>query len=92
MGRVKGFWDHHPNEFWFEVDWRAWEKAGRPKVPAHLELPDPPAREIGNSPVAVAPPGPTSAMTTLFPKPRGREVRGARSRAVDKLLEQLGVR
>jgi hypothetical protein len=43
------------------------------------------------SPV-VPPPGPTSAVTTLFPKPPRRGVGGAQSRAVDKLLEELDIR
>jgi hypothetical protein len=85
----RGFWDHYPKKNWVEADWQAWEKAGRPKVPSHLELQPPPARELGNSPV-IPPPGPTSAMTTLFPKPRGKR-RGARSDAIDALLDDLGV-
>jgi hypothetical protein len=85
----RGFWDHYAKKYWAPEDWAAWEKAGRPKVPPQLDLQPPPARELGNSPV-IPPPGPTSAVTTLFPpKPRRRrEVGGAQSRAIDKLLEK----
>jgi hypothetical protein len=85
----RGFWDHYPKKYWVAEDWAAWEKAGRPKVPPDMELQPPPPRELGNSPV-IPPPGPMSAVTTLFPpKPRGRG--DARSRAVDKLLDELGI-
>jgi hypothetical protein len=85
------FWDHYPKKLWAEADWKAWEKAGRPKVPRHLDLQSPPPPELGNS-VVIPPPGPTSAVTTLFPKPRGREVRGAQSRAIDRVLAELSIR
>ena len=29
----EGFWDHYPQKYWQEIDWRGWEKAGRPRVP-----------------------------------------------------------
>jgi hypothetical protein len=88
----RGFWDHYPKKHWVEADWQAWERAGRPKVPPHLELQPPPPRELGTSPL-IPPPGPQSAVTTLFPpKPRKREIGGSRSRAVDRLLDELGIR
>jgi hypothetical protein len=37
----RGFWDHYPKKFWVEADWQAWEKAGRPRVPRHLDLQPP---------------------------------------------------
>jgi hypothetical protein len=87
----QGFWTHFPKKWWGPEDWASWQAAGRPKVPRDMDLQPPLEQEMGNSAV-VAPPGPPSAVTTLFPKPRGREVRGAQSRAVDGLLESLGIR
>lgn len=61
-------------------------------MPAHLvDAPLPPSRELGNSAV-IPPPGPQSAVTRLFQKPRGRETASARSGGVDRLLEELGIR
>jgi hypothetical protein len=70
-----------PREFWGSEDWEAEDR-----LQAALGI------EPG-MPVVVPPPGPKSAVTTLFPKPpRRREVGSARSRAVDKLLDRLGIR
>ena len=80
------FWTHYPKKYWVEVDWQAWEKAGRPRVPPDMELELLPEREMGNSPV-IPPPGPQSAVTTLFPRPSRRGA-NARSRAVDRWLEK----
>jgi hypothetical protein len=81
MGRP--WWKDLPTSEWTEEDWKAWWHEGSPRLPRRR----PP--ELGNSPV-IPPPGPKSAVSTLFPKPRGREVRGAQSRAFDRLLDHLG--
>jgi hypothetical protein len=83
----RGFWDHYPKKFWVESDWQAWERAGRPKVPPHLDLQPPVPVQMGNTPVIP----PALSVTSLYVKPRRRGV-GAQSRAVDELLEKLGVR
>ena len=85
------FWEHYPQKSWVEADWQAWEKAGRPRVPRDMALQPRLEQELGNSAV-IPPPGPKSAVTTLFPKPRRRREIGARSRAVDRWLEEFGIR
>jgi hypothetical protein len=90
---VRPVWEHCPKKWWTEPDWQAWEKAGRPRVPRHLDLRTPleveqeTEQRIGTK-LPVPPPGPQSAVTTLFPKPRRREAASARSRAVDRLIEE----
>lgn len=84
------FWAHTPKASWLEVDWQEWERRGRPRVPRDMELRPPPEREMGNSPV-IPPPGPASAVNSLFPRASRRDA-GARSRAVDRLLEKHGIR
>ena len=81
------------SSFWVEADWKAWEKAGRPRVPRHLELkPPPPVQEIGNT-LPVAPPGPQlSPGFRLFAKPKGREAASAQSRGIDRWLEAHSLR
>ena len=89
MGGVKPapWWTHYPKAYWVEEDWQAWEKAGSPRVPRHLELQPPLPLEIGNT-LPVPPPGPQLASGfRLFPKPRRRNA-SARSRAVDRLIEK----
>ena len=81
---MRGFWEDYPKKFWTEPDWQAWEKAGRPRVPSHLDLQPPPAQEIGTLPTP--PPGPQLA-PGWFTKPSRREA-SARSRAVDRLIEK----
>jgi hypothetical protein len=69
-----------PREFWGSKDW-----ANEDRLQAQL----------GSEPATsfvIPPPGPKSAVTTLFPKPSRPEAGGARSRAVDRLLETLGIR
>ena len=84
---ARKWWEDFPKKWWTPVDWAQWEKEGRPKVPRDMELPSPPrTQELGNSPV-IPPPGPQSSFG-LFPKPRGRDARGARSRAVDAVIEK----
>ena len=86
-----GFWDHFPKKWWTAVDWEAWEKAGRPRVPREIDLETPPGPALGNS-VVIPPPGPQPSFG-LFAKPRRREGAGAQSRAVDKVIEKaLGPR
>ena len=51
------FWTHYPKKFWVEADWQAWEKAGRPRVPPHLDLQPPPRQEMGMT-LPGGPPGP----------------------------------
>jgi hypothetical protein len=64
-----------PRECW---GWKDWEDEER--LQATL------GRDLGASPV-IPPPGPQPSFDP-FPKPRGREARGARSRAVEKLIEK----
>jgi hypothetical protein len=66
--------------------WLDWQREDEPQ--AKLSM----GQGLGNS-VVVPPSGPQSSFG-LFPKPkpRGREFRGAQSRGVDKLLEELGIR
>jgi hypothetical protein len=66
----------YPREAW---GWKDWEDEER--LQAQL------GKEMGNTPV-IPPPGPQSAVTSLYVKPRGRERRGVQSRAVDKLIEK----
>ena len=70
-----------PRECWGSRDWEDEER-----LQARLAV----GQELGNSPV-VPPPGPVSSFSPLS-KPREREVRGARSRAVDRLIQKLGPR
>jgi hypothetical protein len=88
----RGFWSHYPQRNWTEADWKAWEKAGRPSVPRDLALGsefDGPYKPVGDRP-PVAPPGLAPVMSwRLFETPA---VGGARSKAVDRLLDDLGVR
>ena len=87
----QGFWTHFPKRWWQPEDWAEWEKAGKPKVPPHLDLQPLEQQEIGNSAV-FPPPGPQSTVT-LFPRRSSRrEATSARSRAVDRWLEKRGVR
>jgi hypothetical protein len=76
----------YPKKWWVEEDWRAWERAGRPKVPAHLELESPHEQQIGPT-LPLPPPGPQSSVTTLFPRQSRRDA-DARSRAIDRLIEK----
>ena len=86
-----GFWETFPKKWWSAVDWECWEQAGRPRVPRAMELETPPGPALVNS--GVIPPPPAQPSFGLFSKPRGREVRGAQSRAVDALVEKaLGPR
>jgi len=86
---MKGFWDHYPRKWWQQADWAKWEQEGRPKVPSHLDLQPPPEREIGTSAV-IPPPGPKiAAGFSLSAKPRAGN---AKSRGIDALLEQHGIR
>jgi hypothetical protein len=72
-----------PRSMW---GWKDWQDEDRLQAKLGMGV------ELGNS-VVVPPPGPQSAMTTPFPpKPRRRrEAGGAQSRAVDKLLDELGI-
>ena len=85
----RGFRDHYPKKDWVEADWQAWERAGRPKVPRHLELQAPHEQQLAPT-LPVPPPGPQSSVT-LFPKPSRRDA-DARSRGIDRLLQKYGIR
>jgi hypothetical protein len=83
---TRPWWKHYPRRYWTEVDWQAWEKAGKPKVPKD------PILEKQGEPInpTVTPPAQTlPAGFSMFPKQSKRDARG---RAVDQLLDQLGVR
>ena len=84
------FWQHYPKKSWLEVDWQAWEKAGRPRVPRHLELESPHEQRLDPT-LPLPPPGPQSAVTTLFPRKSRRDV-SARSRGIDRWLEERWIR
>jgi len=81
-------WYSTPQEHWTREDWRLAKKAGEVSTTPYDP---PPVQELGNAPV-IPPPGPQPSFSP-FSKPRGREVRGAQSRAVDALIEKaLGPR
>jgi hypothetical protein len=87
MGK-RGFWDTYPQRYWVEVDWRAWEKAGRPSVPYSLRLKSEPPRSTDLPPAQprhLAPSG-----FRLYPQPR--RPRSAKAKAVDALLSKIGLR
>jgi len=98
--RRKGFWDSFPQAWWVEGDWKAWEKAGRPRVPVELRLGSPiPKRFDARPPVVperldtlpvVDPPGGLFGGFDLYApgRPKGQS---ARSAAIDGLLDKLGV-
>jgi hypothetical protein len=79
----------YPRRYWTHLDWAAWERDGRPKVPR-----DPVLEKQGqplNPTLPVAPP----AQTLTYPfalHPKKSTARDARGRSVDRLLEAVGVR
>jgi hypothetical protein len=83
-----------PREYWGSKDWEDEEAYVAAQNPKRQERKDAArdrlSQELDNS-VVIPPPGPQSAVTTLFPKPRRAGV-DARAEAVDKLLEKHGVR
>jgi hypothetical protein len=85
---LKPWWTHFPQRHWQEVDWEDWVKAGRPKVPRDPVLEQQGQPLTGEPLIGAA--GPTLASGWFAPKPR----RGsdARSRGVDHLLAELGIR
>jgi len=91
MSKPKPFWKHHPQEHWTEIDWRAWDKAGRPRVPVGLRLSAKlPPKRLDNLEPIVPPSHPFTGFDLYAkPKPRGQS---ARSASIDRLLEKLGVR
>jgi hypothetical protein len=85
----KGFWTSYPQKFWTELDWRAWEKAGRPKVPLAMRLPT--HDQYQQRPLVVPEPAHTlpAGVRWLGPKAKANR-RDARGKAVDEILSQLG--
>jgi hypothetical protein len=87
----RGFWDNYAQEHWTEIDWRAWEKAGRPRVPVENRLSAKLPPKPLDLPPRVDPPGGLFGGFSLYPKPKPRD-QSARSRSVDRLLAHLGIR
>jgi hypothetical protein len=87
----RGFWTLYPQEWWTEIDWRAWEKAGRPRVPVGMKLSAKPPPKPLDLPPRVDPPGGLFNGFDLHApgRPRGQSTKSAN---VDLMLAKLGVK
>jgi hypothetical protein len=84
---MRGFWTHYPKSSCAEADWKAWERAGRPRtvsdrtgeLPGDVgaKLPHLPATEVGR------------VSFSMFSQPSHA---AARKLAADRALARLGIR
>jgi hypothetical protein len=89
MSESQGFWDHYPQKWWMEVDWQAWQKAGRPTVPPGMRLTTPRARTerlVQPEPQHTLPRGVRWVGDQARTRPRD-----ARAKSIDAMLAKLGI-
>lgn len=90
--RKPGFWNTYPQWYWAEADWKAWAKAGRPRIPVGMRLSSQPrAPRLDQVPT----PAPLHPLPDVdwFGKARPRAARrGPANPKVDQMLAKLGIR